>query len=474
MNIQSSSATAPTGAPVVWRDCVQDGETNPKPLQCATLDVPLDYANANRGTLALALIKRPADDGARRRGTLIVNPGGPGGSGVWMVRNFAPRAAQHFGDSVATQFDIVGFDPRGVAGSGPIRCVDNSFMDTLLLGEATPRTASLDVQRACMEKYGETLSLYSTAATARDLDRIREAVGDRQLTFYGSSYGTYLGAVYASLFPNRVRTLVLDAAYLPNFASTEEWLLGEVAPFESALQRWANWCQRDATCQRNVGPDPIATWEEVATRIRSKKLLSGADIAMSERILQLATQTSLYRIVDYPDLSDAIGRARVGDGSALYALAADSLGRGRDGTWPASSQSPIVIACASGLRNWIEPRDLDAAAKRLRVAAPHFWTLATVGDLAAPCNRMLARSKPISLRTVNSGAILVIGGRYDPATPLAQAESMQRALGKRSSLVINEVEGHIARRTSSCITGVIESAIALQRVPVDRYSCAAD
>jgi pimeloyl-ACP methyl ester carboxylesterase len=469
----SLSSSSPDSRAVRWSDCDDESDAGVV-LQCGTLTVPLDYANPNRGTITLALIKRRADDGARRRGTLMVNPGGPGGSGVWMVKNLAPRAALHFGETVAEEFDIVGFDPRGVARSGAIRCVDDRFMDSMLLGEATPPTASLEVQRACTERYGETLSLYSTATTARDLDRIRAAVGDQQLTFYGASYGTYLGAVYASMFPNRIRAMVLDAAYLPNFSSTEEWLLGEVAPFELALQRWANWCQRDSTCQRNAGPNPIATWDDVAAAIRTKPLPSGADVPTNERILQLATQTSLYRVVDYPDLSDAIGRARVGDGSALYTLAADSLGRSNDGTWPASSQSPIVIACASGLRNWKEPRDLEAAANRIRRAAPHFSSLATVGDLVAPCTHMLPRAKLISLKTVSSGAIVVIGGRNDPATPLAQAETMQRALGKRVSLVINEGEGHIARRTSSCITAVIESTIAAQRVPVDRYSCAPD
>jgi pimeloyl-ACP methyl ester carboxylesterase len=460
---------------LAWQPCEESGAEG---LQCATISVPLDHQRPKGPKLTLALIKRPAENVGARKGSLIVNPGGPGGSGVWMVKNLAPRAALHFGEMVAENFDIIGFDPRGVARSGALRCVSDEWLDATYFSDATPLNANKELQTACLDKYGPSLANYSTEATARDLDLIRASLGEAQLTFYGASYGTYLGAVYVSLFPSRVRAMVLDSAYMPsevvyNSRTTEDWVRNDLVPFEEALQRWSDWCRSQSTCRAKVGANPTKAWDLVAATLRTRTIPSGADLPTNLRVLQMATQTSLYRTVDYQSLADALGAAINGDGSQLFTLAAESLGR-VDGEWPASSQAPIVISCASGLRVNSEPRDLEAGASRVRAAAPHFSTFASVGDLTAPCDQMTPRASLVRLREARSGSFVVIGGASDPATPIVNAKAMQRALGSRASLVINEAEGHIARRSSACITSVIESVIALTNAPVDGYTCVPD
>ena len=220
--------TTPPGD-LTWGPCEEGiGE----PFECATLAVPLDYDDPAGPTIDLAVIRYPADPEVRE-GAILLNPGGPGGSGY----DFASAAAESFDFEMglAGRFDIVGFDPRGVDRSGGIDCIDDAGdRRRYLYADDTPddaveAAASVAQQMmfgpACREVYGDTLHLYSTENTARDMDMIRAALGDEQLSYIGISYGTYLGGVYATLFPERVRAMVLDSAYEPSGDSEyDQWV----------------------------------------------------------------------------------------------------------------------------------------------------------------------------------------------------------------------------------------------------------
>ena len=205
-----------------WTPC--HAEADPR-LQCATFRVPLDHDRRSGPTIELAVIRLPASDPARRIGSLFLNPGGPGTSGVGMVLDAATDGAASFTAEVTARFDLVGFDPRGIHASTPLRCFETlqDALDTLppvpfpvtVEEEAAFERADRELNRACQSRGGPIVDHMATADVARDLDLLRAAVGDRQLTYAGYSYGSVLGITYANLFPGRVRALVLDGVVDP-------------------------------------------------------------------------------------------------------------------------------------------------------------------------------------------------------------------------------------------------------------------
>jgi pimeloyl-ACP methyl ester carboxylesterase len=418
----------------------------------------------------MRLVKRPATDPKRRIGSLIVNPGGPGLSGVLLVQNIASRAADHFGENVADRFDIVGFAPRGVGSTG-IRCLTDAAIDQTVFSAAPPIGSTLALDQACA-KLGDT-GQYSTENVARDLERLRVTLGDPALTFYGVSYGTVIGTTYASMYPNRVRAFILDSPYEPNTATTETWLTGDLAPFEVNFSLWADWCRGNKDCTAQLG-DPKRTWESLNKQLEDEPLaLEAARLPVNKRVLAMATMNALYREELWPDLASAIGSASNGDGNELFDLAAGYAGRGTDGSWGPSPHSMIAISCATGLRSNTAPPDIQAALSRIHKGAPHFAAMATAEDLVPPCQTMgAARLRPIS--PLRSGLAIVLGGTNDPATPLAMAGAVASKLGSRATLVSNEQNGHVQRRGNPCVTAIIESALVDLVAPAAGTVCRSD
>ncbi len=212
-----------------WRDCGAN--------ECTWLRVPLDYASAGQDTLRLAVLRVPAGDRGRRVGQLVVNPGGPGASGV----DYAAGGRQVFGAQVARYYDIVGFDPRGVGRSATLECASTEETDAYLAADPDPdnprEVADLarltrELGQGCLSRSGELTRRMSTVEVARDMDILRAALGEAQLDFLGASYGTFIGATYADLFPANVRRMVLDGAVDPSL-STEELALGQARGFQT-------------------------------------------------------------------------------------------------------------------------------------------------------------------------------------------------------------------------------------------------
>ena len=257
-SVADPSATASSGpssspgfpvSPVRWSDCGNG-------FQCAQVRVPRDYAAPTKGTLNVAMIRVPATDKATRIGSLFINPGGPGGSGVDFVRDGATTL---FPPALRKRFDIVGFDPRGVNSSTAIRCIDNldgqaaldpSPDDAAELGELVASARAYAGE--CGKRNDTTLPYLSTDAVARDLDALRVAVGDDKLTYLGFSYGTLIGSMYADLFPDHIRAMVLDGAIDPSL-DLEGLRAGQAKGFETELRSFLDDCAARTSCAFHEG-----------------------------------------------------------------------------------------------------------------------------------------------------------------------------------------------------------------------------
>jgi pimeloyl-ACP methyl ester carboxylesterase len=236
--VAEHAGAAPPTPRVTWTACHQDLG----PFECGNVNVPLDH-NGNGGTVSIAMVKLPATDPSQRIGSLFLNPGGPGGSGVNFVLFAGPIL---FNDDVRARFDIVGFDPRGIIRSTPLRCFGNPAQwapyFTPFIFPMTPEqeaiwiTADRYLIDACDRRGGEIMNHMSTASVARDLDLLRQAVGDEQLNYVGYSYGSYLGVTYANLFPDKVRALIVDGVLDPIAWSTGVGDEAETLPFSYRLR----------------------------------------------------------------------------------------------------------------------------------------------------------------------------------------------------------------------------------------------
>jgi pimeloyl-ACP methyl ester carboxylesterase len=464
--VLSGPVAAVSRSALAWETC---NDANDQPvLECSTLDVPVDYTKPGGKHFKIAVMKRNATDRANRIGSLVINPGGPGLSGVAMLRNVADRAGFHFGDNVAARFDLVGFDPRGVSPDG-IRCATDAQIDQLSFGPSSPAGSATALDRACAKKYNA--ATYSTESVARDLERLRVSLGDSSLNFYGASYGATIGSTYASMFPNRVRVLILDSPYLPDTTTTDRWQSGDLAPFEASFARWVNWCNSEATCTGLIG-EPKRAWESLATQLRRNPIiLESPRLAATERVLAMGTSAALYRSTDWPDLASAIAAALDGRGNELFDLAADYAGRGSDGSWGSSPQTTLLISCASGLRGVAAPVDPAAALVEIHRAAPHFAAMVAPDDLVPPCAAMTPIPPRQRIGQLRHGLALIVSGTHDPATPLAMGMALQTKLGSRATMVINERDGHVQRRSNSCVTAIIESAVVDLVVPASGTRC---
>ena len=278
-------------------------------MECATIVVPLDYDDASAGTIALPLIRRPADDEDSRIGSLLVNPGGPGVSGVDFVRN----ASSVYSPDVRERFDIVGWDPRGVAASDPaVDCTDDldayisldPSPDSVEEQQASNAEAEL-LAEACAARSADLLPYLATEYTARDMDRIRAALGDEKLSYFGYSYGTYLGAVYAELFPEKIRAMVLDAAADPSISAQQD-IKNQVVAFERSFDAFLAECGADPSCPFYSGGNPGAAYDALMAALELEPIAGDGSIDVGVSIAQLGVISLLYRESQWPALAQAL------------------------------------------------------------------------------------------------------------------------------------------------------------------------
>jgi pimeloyl-ACP methyl ester carboxylesterase len=473
----SSSSSVPNGPPstlsayyaqhLAWQDC-GDG------FQCARLLVPFDYARPGGKRFVLPVIRLPAGDRARRVGDLVVNPGGPGGSGV----EYARGARSEFPSAVLARFDIVGFDPRGVAGSQPaVSCMTGPELDKYLSTDETPdnaaqlatvvRQARLYASR-CEQNSRALLPYVGTRNAARDLDVLRVALGQSRLTYLGKSYGTYLGTWYAQLFPHRVRALVLDGAVDPDTTALQADLT-QAEGFQAAFGSFAAWCRAGSGCP--VGQDAAGQLQALIVRASSRPLPQrlGTGQVASGALLAYGVASALYSKSTWPALKDGLAGAFRGDGTVLVQLADLLLERNRDGTYANLEDANTAISCVD--RPW--PRSLaswQAAASAAGRAAPLFGPPDVWGSL--PCAYWpVPAAPPTAIKAAGSSPILVVGTTRDPATPYRWAQALAADLSSGVLLGWNG-DGHTAYgEGSACVDTIVNAYLISLKVPRSGTLC---
>ena len=463
---------------LTWGDC-DDPVVVSDEYECATLTVPLDYTRPDGDTIDLALIRLPAT--RSRDGAVLTNPGGPGASGFDFIAAVGTTLRAEMG---LDEFDIIGFDPRGVDRSGGLRCLTDAEVDASLYLDYTPDTpaeqelldnAPAEFEDACTDAYGDTLSQYSTQNTARDMDAIRNALGDQQISYLGISYGTYLGGVYASMFPSRVRAMVLDAAFDPVGDTVEESYSTQLVGFEEAFDNWATWCA-DTPAECAFSTDDVgAAWDRLSDRLDAEPVENSDGRMANQAVLDTATKAALYSETAWPVLGSALATADGGDPAGLFALADGYTGRSPDGTYSTEQQSFGIISCASGFSS-PTPDDPEALAEELRQKAPRFGGEITADDLAADdgCSTLTPDAQLQEIGYSGEAPILVVGGENDPATPIRWAKEMTEAMGPSARLLTYTGEGHGFVLVSRCVTEAEAQVLVWLDLPDDGASCDPD
>lgn len=436
--------------------------------ECGTLAVPLDYSDPGGEHIDLAVVRARLVGQQAPVGALLVNPGGPGGSGIDLALNLA------FGlpPEVLQRFALVGFDPRGVNFSNGIECVPDDFKDEIHGAEPYVRDeAEFQIQadiaeniaQLCHDRYGDELGLFNTLNTARDMDQLRESLGEEQLSYLGYSYGTTLGSTYAELFPGRVRALVLDGATDPTLgerASTESQARG----FESAFDAFAADCVAAGGCP--AGDDPKQTVFDLLDAARAQPLPTSDEDGRTVPVGLVLTGvlSSLYSQEAWPELARAIGAAVAGDGTALAGLADRLTGREEDGSYPNRLEANLSVNCADTAETFTD-EEIRAFVEELRGRYPLFG--APIAANLLSCDRWETPRYPLPERDAEGAdPILVVGTTNDPATPYTGAQAMAAELDS-GFLLTWDGEGHTAYPKTPCVTAAVDAYLIDLAVPVE-------
>ncbi len=454
-----------------WTDC--------EGAQCATLEVPVDYDNPQGDTLELALVKVPARKESKRLGSLVVNPGGPGGSGV----DYARAADFIVGKGVRDAYDVVGFDPRGVGRSSPIDCVTDTQLDAYLGSDPTPDDAAEEqtfadtarrLAQSCASTAGPLLAHVSTKDAARDMDVLRAALGEQKLTYLGKSYGTYLGTVYAGLFPKNVGRMVLDGVVAPDL-TPEELNLGQAKGFELATRQWAAYCVRKGDCPLGDTVDEVMTGlRTFLTSVDQSPLPRTGDNAvprLTEGWASLGIAAAMYDQGAWQTLVDAMGDAVGGDGTALMQLADQYADRNPGGQYAGNIMEVIYAV------NCLDKADSSDLAERHRLAEESLKDAPTWGPFlmwsSLPCGYWPVKATGTTEKISAEGAdpIVVIGTTRDPATPYEWSVRLRDQLAD-ASLITFDGDGHTAyTRSNKCVDGAVDRYYLKGTVPEDGLRC---
>ena len=451
-----------------------------KVFRCARLLVPFDYSRPAWRRFSLPVIRLPATHPAQRIGALLVNPGGPGGSGV----AYALQARSEIAAPVRARFDIVGFDPRGVGGSEPaVHCLAGPELDKYFATDDMPaspaqvRAVVAEARRfaqGCDRSSGALLRYVGTRNAARDMDVLRAALGQAKLTYLGKSYGTYLGTWYAELFPKHVRALVLDGAIDPASSGLSMNAV-QAQGFEVALRAFIANCQASAGCPLGRGSVAagLARIQSLLARASVHPLRNDLDAQPADGAMLLnGIATALYNQAYWATLRSALTAAFGGNGTVLVELANALFERNASGQYSNLADAETAVDCLD--RPWPRPlaswRSAAAAAGR---AAPVFGQAIMWGSL--PCAYWPVRSYPLpgGRSALGAGAppILVVGNLRDPATPYRWAQALSRDLS--SGVLLGwDGNGHTAYMMgSSCVDNVVNNYLISLAVPRSGTVC---
>jgi pimeloyl-ACP methyl ester carboxylesterase len=451
---------------LTWRSC-RDGD------RCATLKVPLDYADPGARSIDLALLKVPAKSKKRRIGSLVVNPGGPGVSGV----NYA--AAAPFGNELLAAFDVVGFDPRGVGTSTPLDCEGTKELDRLIASDPDPDTPAetkysdgllARLGASCLAKSGDLARHMSTVEVAKDLDVLRAALGDRKLSYFGASYGTFIGATYAGLFPGRVGRMVLDGALDPSLNTLEKNLV-QAKGFEVALRAYVGACVDRGGCF--LGDSVDAGTKRIREFLDSveKKPLPGIGLRRLESgTALLGVWLPLYNKDYWPILDQALKLAFAGRGAQLLNLADAYVSRGPDRYRDNGSEAIYAVNCLDN-DDGVPSSEVAKYVPRFEKVSPTFGALFAYS--LSTCDNWPVHSGHVGAPITAKGAapIMVVGTSRDPATPLVWAKALAEQLDS-GVLVTRDGDGHTGYHSgNACVDKTVESYLVQGTVPKAEVDC---
>jgi pimeloyl-ACP methyl ester carboxylesterase len=460
----TTGTTEPGGQPLAhWSPCHRS-------FECATIEVPLDYAHPDGKTIELALIRHPADDPAHRVGALLMNPGGPGGSALDLVQQY-PRSGP-----IGDRFDLVGFDPRGVGESTPLDC--HSHLQELYDADPTidspaDRDEILRVSKAfvdeCRTKYADLLPHLGTTDVARDMDRVRQALGERQISYLGFSYGTSIGQEYARLFPTRVRAMVLDGV-VDQAPDGLTMAASQAAGFSTALTSYEQHCDQGDGC--GFGRPAQQVIDQVEAEVEKAPLAAPeADRAATPGVFSVGMAQALYSEQLWSTLSAALRQAADGDGSGLVELADEYLGREDDGSYDSGFEIYFAVSCLDD--PW--PKDPQAILDRAAQVGKQYplFGEAIVGDYVrcALWPTPPQPLRPVPADTKGLPPIVVVSTTHDPATPYENGVAVAKQI-PGAVLVTNEGEGHtIVGQGKPCIDDLVAAYLVDLTVPDDGTTC---
>jgi pimeloyl-ACP methyl ester carboxylesterase len=489
--VTSTGAASPvstgtfTERPAAWTPCqsITDqyvGQANGGfDFSCATIQVPQDWHKPNDGKVYnIALVRARSHTQTNRIGSLLVDPGGPGASGIGLAVELAdPR--DKFPAAITNRFDLVGFDPRGVGSSTEVQCISAKAQDSLFGAEPDPisqadfdKVVALNkaAEAPCGTKYGSQLPLFSTEQAARDMDAIRVAVGDPKLTYLGYSYGTLLGAVYAQLFPTKVRAFVLDGAIDPKqdaVARSES----QAAGFEHAFSDFSTWCKKN-TAQCPISADPRGEVVAALNAARTSPVPGPDGRKATAGWIFTGVAQAMYAQSLWPAMASGIAQLKTGKSTTIFQLADEYAERSPDGQYSNLFDDNDAVNCAD-FASQPTLAQVRTYQTQWRKKYPLFG-----GPLASSLITCAAGVWPGTSDPYPTGAavgappIVVVGTTGDPATPYAQTAKLASMLGN-GHVITWEGEGHTAYPQTPCITNAVNAYLLNLTVPAKGLTCPA-
>nr|WP_171782223.1 alpha/beta hydrolase [Isoptericola halotolerans] len=456
------------GQDVVWTECRSD-------FECATVAAPLSWSDPDAGEIELELMRTRAT--GDKIGSLLVNPGGPGGSGI----SYLEAAAGSLGERVRESYDVVGFDPRGVRSSTEVACYDDAAKDEYLSEDADLSTdegleaageSSAAWAEACAENTGELLGNVDTQSAAKDMDMLRAALGDDELHYLGFSYGTSLGATYAGLFPDRAGRLVLDGAIDPRIDSAE-MSAGQAVGFENALRAYVGDCQAGPDCPLSGSVDDgMQQVRTVLDQAYDRPYPTDGDRVVTQTLAFYGIAVTLYDEQSWSLLSQALDEAiNSGTGSTLLFLADFYNDRNADGSFATNSTEAFTAINCLDYRSSDDVDVMREEAAAIEEQAPTMGSFFGYGGLTCAAWPYPLAEREYDLAAPGAAPIVVIGTTNDPATPYVWSEGMAEALDS-GVLVTYEGEGHTAYgRSNDCIMDAVDDFLVDGTVPEDGLTC---
>jgi pimeloyl-ACP methyl ester carboxylesterase len=472
IGVAGTDTTEPTEAAETFEPAPIEWTAVGDQLEEGRLEVPIDYANPDAGTFDLYLLRHLANDQDERIGSLLVNPGGPGFPGTVL----AEQAEFIYSEELLDHFDIVGWDPRGTGLTEPaIDCIDD-YDEYYAVGDITPDDdaerqqlidLAEDLTERCVEANEDIIQFVGTNNSARDIDTIRRALGEDEISWFGFSYGSELGATWATLFPDTVRAAVLDGAADPN-ADEVAGALQQNAGFDATLATFLAQCSDDPDCPFHNDGDAEGAFDQLMLKIDEKPLPTEAGRpALSRGIALQGVAEGMYSDGLWPQLEEAIVAAMEGDGRGLLAFYDSYYHRQPDGTWDNSLEAFHVIHCMdTAERRTVEEE--DATATEFNEVAPRF-SPGTTGSYM--CTFFPESTDPrVAITGAGAGPIVVCGTTGDAATPLESTRNMADAL-EDGRLIVVEADQHSCYGLDPCADGLIDDYLVNLNAPPEVTEC---